>query len=164
MDMISYWEISSLGQFFLAENMKLYTIHFDPWIQPKAGEGNINVSNVYHHLMDNTPLTCDDIPDREFINVIWGLPGNIARYQFRVYMKGPQQCRDVNALWLLNPVKSGSNAVECNVTQQNDADLLVCNIQCMCPCGVPCNYLHFHMQCPPWMKKTLALCFYEQLL
>ena len=83
--------------------------------------------------------------------------------RFRVYMNGSQQCHDANAVWFVSTDKFGSNIAQCNVTKQNSWDLHSCNIQCLCPCGVQCDYLPLHVQFPPWMKRTLA-CSYEQLV
>ena len=146
-----------------AEQMNLRVVYFSQWNQPELSGVISDVGNVYPRLADDYSSTCDQIPGGEFTNAVWGLSGDDITTHFRVYMKGSQQCHDVNAVWFLSAA-NGSKLVQCNVIQQSNADLLVCNIQCQCPCGVKCSYLQLSMQFPPWMKKTLALCSYEQLL
>ena len=139
-------------------------MYFNPWVQNGLADCMVNVDNIYRQLMDNSSSTCHDISDADFINVIWVLPYTNTTSHFRLYMKGSQQCQDVNAVWFLGSGKYGSSTVQCNVTQKNDADLQVCDIQCVCPCEVQCNYLYLSIQFPPWIKKTLSLCLYEQLV
>ena len=145
------------------EQMRLHAVYFTQWNQPEPTDSISNVGNVYPRLVDNSSSTCEYIPGDEFINVVWGLPDGETINRFRVYMNGSQQCHDANVVWFLSADKLGSKVAQCNVTQQNNDDLHVCNIQCLCPCGVQCNYLRLHVQFPPWVKRTLALCSYEQL-
>ena len=146
-----------------AEQMRLHAVYFTQWKQPEPIDGISNVGNVYPRLVDNSSSTYEYIPGGEFINVVWGLPDGETITRFRVYMNGSQQCDDANAVWFLSVEKFGASMAQCNVTQQKSGDLHVCNIQCLCPCGVQCNYLLLHVQFPPWVKRTLALCCCEQL-
>ena len=133
-----YMDVDFCNQVFgrvksmFAEQMKLHSVYFTQWSPPELTNGKLDVRNAYHRLVDSSSSTCEDMSGREFINVVWSLPRRETTNYFRVYMNGSQQCLDINAVWFTSGGKSGSVAVQCGVTQQNNTKIHVCDIQYLC--------------------------------
>ena len=143
--------------------MRLYSMWHDSPSNQLPPDINLDVTNVYLNLLDSDSATCDDIPVRKWTTIMWSLPLNRTTDRYRVYMKGTQQCHDMNSVWFLSGIELEPIVIECDVTQQQDGDMFVCDISCLCTCGLSCEYLRLQLQFLPWMKGTLSLCNYEHL-
>ena len=111
--------------------------------------------------MDEFLETCDDINENVFINIVWKLADNRRVNQTQVVIRGSQHCYASNTAWFLSGRVPGSMVVACDVTEEYAMGLRKCNLQCQCPCGDTCDYLHFRVQMRSWMKTELSLCHYE---
>ena len=143
--------------------MRLHSVFYGPPIDKVLSDLSWNVAKLHPKLMDSDETTCGVIAKMEFTNIAWLLPSNRNIDNFRVLMKGTQQCRDVNTAWFMRGRELGSSVRECDVTQEQAHDMYMCAIRCLCPCGVKCEYLHLQLQFPPWMMKSLSICFYEHV-
>ena len=119
-------------------------------------------SGDFPNLVDEYPETCDDVSNREFINIMWELSDNTNIIQSTVIIKGSQQCHASNTAWFISGGVPDSMVLECEVTEEHDTDLRRCNLLCQCACGDDCGFLHFRVQLRPWMEKELSLCHYEE--
>ena len=113
-------------------------------------------------FFDDSPDSCDDVSEYDFINIRLKTSGAKSTIQSRVIVKGSQQCHESNMAWFLSGRVPGSVVISCTVTEVGDEDLRTCYLQCRCSCVDDCGFLHFLVQNPPWLKQTLSLCHYEQ--
>ena len=139
----------------------MHSVSYQPPSDRVLANISLGAANVYPKLMDADASTCEFITGGKFTNIAWFLPDNRTTNYFRVYMKGTQQCQDVNTAWFMSGRLFGSTMLECDVKQEQDGALHVCDIRCLCHCGLKCDSLHLQLQFPPWMMKSLALCFIE---
>ena len=148
---------------FVLDKIRLHSVSHEYLSNKLPSDIKLDVTSIYPKLVDNDPASCEDIALSEFINIVWHLPNNLSTNQYRVYMKGTQECLDSNAAWFLSGRELRSIVMECDVTHEQDGDIHVCDIKCHCACGLRCDYLRLQLQSPPWMKRTLSLCHYENL-
>ena len=141
--------------------MRMHSVSHQPPSHRVLANVSMDVAKVYPKLVDADASTCEFITRGKFTNIAWFLPNNRTSNYFRVYMKGTQQCQDVNTAWFMTGRMFGLNMVECDVRQEQNGAVHVCDITCLCPCGMKCDFLHLQLQFPPWMTKSIALCFYE---
>ena len=71
-------------------------------------------------------------------------------------------CSDSNMLWFVVVDEALVILTECEVSQNTTGGFKECLITCTCSCA-ECEYLYFRVQMPPWMRRTLAICHFEQL-
>ena len=79
-------------------------------------------------FVDDYPATCEDVSNREFINIIWELSGNANIIQLTVTIKGSQHCHAGNTAWFISGRLPGSMVIECDVTEEHDTELRRCNL------------------------------------
>ena len=151
------------GSFFPVVKMRLHSVSYVPPAAKVLSDISLDVARLYPKLTDSDATTCEIIAGMECTNIVWLLPSNKTSDQFRVFINGTQQCRDVNTAWFMSGRELGSSVIECDVTQEQPENIHICNIRCLCPCGVKCDYLHLQLQFPPWMMKSLSICYYEHV-
>ena len=138
-------------------------ISYDDIICPNYSQTGVPFSMI-PNVLDDFLSTCDTIsrPDITHIEVIWRFPPHKSGMNtFRVVLSGSQNCSDKNTAWFVStemPVIS----TECRVQQNTNDELKECLIICKCYCA-SCGYLHFRVQMPGWMRRTLAICHFELL-
>ena len=145
------------------DEMRLHSVSHE-YLSNKLATGIIlDITSIYSKLVDNDPASCEDIALSEFTNIVWHLPNNRSTNPHRVYMKGTRGCHDLYAVWFMSGRELRSIVMECDVTHEQDGDIHVCDIRCHCACGLRCDYLRLQLQSPPWIKRALSLCHYENL-
>ena len=143
--------------------MRLHSVWHDFPSNHLPSDINLDVTNVYPNLLDSDSATCDDILVSKWTTIMWSLPLNQTTNRYRVYMKGTQQCHGMNSVWFLSGIELGPIVIECDVTQQQEGDMAIYDISCLCACGLRCEYLRLQLQILPWIDRTLSLCYYEHL-
>ena len=121
-----------------------------------------NEIESFNNFVDDSPETCADVSDNDFINIMLEISGNENNVKSAVIIKGSQQCGAFNVAWFVSGRVPGPTVIPCNVTEDMDVEKHKCNLLCQCVCGDECGFLHVHVQNPPWMKQTLSLCHHEQ--
>ena len=147
--------------FHIIVNPIIHAISLSP---PRRDPFNDAISDAiesFSNFVDDSTETCDDVSDNDFINIMLEITGNENILKSTVIIKGSQQCGAFNVAWFVSGRVSGPIVIPCNVTEEMDVDMRKCNLLCQCVCGDECDFLHFHVQNPPWMKQTLSLCHYE---
>ena len=143
--------------------MVLTVISYEHPSCPNSSHTGIKFSTIPNAL-DDVLSTCDNIsrPDVTHIEVIWRFPAHKSGMNsFRVVLSGSQDCSDENTVWFVSIDMAGI-LTECRVSQNTNGELKECLITCECPCA-KCGYLHFRVQIPGWMRRTLAICHFELL-
>ena len=146
----------------LVVNRGIHRVSFDPPSQMMFDETIQNVIDSLPKFDDDASQTCDDVSEAGFINIVWELFGDTKMINSSVLMKGSQPCRASNIAWFVRGRVPGRSVIQCNVTETQNMGLRICNLFCHCACGNACAFLHFQVQNPPWMNKTLRLCHYER--
>ena len=151
-----------LSIFFITD-MILDMISYDVPTYPDYSKESANFT-YFQNVFDEGLSTCDAIsgPNIRYIEVIWSfIAHKSGMNKFRVVLSGTQNCADENTAWFVATEKPGI-VTECGVSQNATGELKGCLITCKCPCAV-CEYLHFRVQILPWMRNTLAVCYFELL-
>ena len=116
----------------------------------------------FPNILDSELDTCDVISGPNIMNiaVVWKFPAHISGINnFRVILSGSQNCSEGNTVWFV-PNETKGKSTECRATQNSIGDLKECLITCTCS-WKECKYLHFWVQMPVWMRRTLGLCYFE---
>ena len=144
-------------------DMVLESISSDVSSCPNPSQSRTDLSG-FPNVLDGILDTCDVIsgPDIIHMEVRWRFPGHKSGLnRFRVVLSGTQNCSDSNTVWFVS-TDTPVNFTECRVSQDTTGELMECLITCTCPCA-ECEYLHFRVQMPAWMRRTLAICHSELL-
>ena len=121
--------------------------------------------SAFPNILDETFDTCDDISGsgNAYIELRWRFPTHKSGLNsFRVVLSGTQSCSDSNTLWFVAANETLVTLAECEVSQNTTGGLKECLINCTYPCA-ECEYLHFRVQMPAWMRRTLVICHFELL-
>ena len=124
-------QIIGLVVFFYAMKMRLHSVSYESPRRHLPPDVNLNVTSVYPKLLDSDSTTCEDIPMRELIGILWYHPINRTTNQYRVYMKEHSSTMTFNSVWFLSGIELGPMVTECDVTQQHDGDMVICDISCL---------------------------------
>ena len=142
--------------------MEIYAISFNsPRRQPSLEATNKTIE-YFPNFIDESMESCDDVGEKRFINIAWGISGKRNIIKSTVIIKGSQQCHASNTAWFISERVPGSMVIGCDVTEEQSKDLRKCKLRCQCACRGACGFLHFRVQIQPWMKKNLSLCHYEE--
>ena len=131
---------------------------------PDSPDRGVDLSR-FSNVIDDELGTCDVIsrPDITYIEVIWRF-GAHKSYRdrkncFRVVVSGSQNCSDANVAWFVS-AETLTAISECRTSQKTTGEFKECQITCQCSYA-ECEYLHFRVQIPAWMRRTLAICHFE---
>ena len=144
--------------------MLLEEISFNVPTCPDSPGTEVDLSS-FSNVIDDVLGTCDVIsrPDITYIEVIWrfGVHNSYRNreYYFRVVVSGSQNCLDVNVSWFVS-AETLATISECRTSQKTTGEFKECQITCQCSYA-ECEYLHFRVQIPAWMRRTLAICHFE---
>ena len=156
------FSIVTMTRLFLAV-MVLKAISFAPPTCPNWSPTDVDLA-FFLNITDVYWDTCDVIPvvDISSTGLLWRFPAHTSGVnRFRLVSSGTQTCSDINTVWFVSD-KAIKNLSECRVTQNTTGQFTECLITCGYACG-DCEYLHFRVQMPPWMRRTLAICHFELL-
>ena len=141
--------------------MSLEGISYDGSPCPESPQTGMNLS-AFQNSSDDDLNTCDVISRTDItgFEVVWKFTTHKSGVnRFQVVLSGSQSCSDGNTVWFV-PIEKPATLAECSVSQNTVGVLKQCLITCKCSCTA-CEYLHFRVQMPDWMKPTLAICHFE---
>ena len=134
--------------------MSLEEMSYDAQACPEYPQTRINLS-AFQNSSDDDLNTCDVISRTDItgFEVVWKFTTHKSGVnRFQVVLSG-------NTVWFV-PIEKPATLAECSVSQNTIGVLKQCLITCKCSCSA-CEYLHFRVQMPGWMKQTLAICNFE---
>ena len=76
--------------------MRIHSVSHQPPSDRVIANVSVGVAKVYPNFMDADASICELITGEKFTNIAWFLTDNRTTNYFWVFMKGTQQCQDVN--------------------------------------------------------------------
>ena len=156
-------EITQLINLSIVINTISSNISFKPLSRYPCDEANYNIAEIFSNAVDELPETCDDVSERDFINVVWGVSGDNV-IEPRMVIKGSYQCQSRNMVWCANSGVTGPVMIGYNITEEHHMGLRMCKLLCLRACWDGCGFLHFRVMLLSLMQETQALCNCEQYI